>query len=156
VLWWFLVIFLGSTIAGVVAGTKVCEAQQIVVDTTTEQYRGRRAFVDSVGGIVLKWSGRVPLSGWRIVLRADTLTAATAQTRLSEAYRTALIVVDLRSLDAENADEAILHELFHLKIAAYTSLVQTLVYANEGFIVRVFQRAEEALVTDLTRAMLWR
>lgn len=154
VLWWFSVIAAG--IIGAV--TQKCEAQQIRVDTSTAQYKANRALVDSIASVTLvKWLKAVPLPGWRLILRADTLAEAVAQTRLNEPYRNALIVLDLRGLEATDYDEAILHELNHIRFSQYSAFVQLLLGGHESSpLLWELQRKEESYVTDVTRAMLWR
>jgi hypothetical protein len=147
-----------AILAGIVGGVvQQCEAQQVEIDTTTEQYHVRRTFVDSLARYPLsRWAKTLKLTGWRIVLQADTLAEATAQTHLREAYRTALIIVDLRRLEWPLIDEVILHELWHIRLSGYTTTVRMVTGAQDGPIAWMLSQQEEALVTDLTRGMLWR
>ena len=150
-----LLLWVVSTVAGAVCWAST---QRIEIDTSTAQYRAHPAFVDSLArGPVLNFARVLRLTGWRIVLRADSLGQDTvAVTRSSDAYRNALIVIDVRNLDADNREEIVLHELWHVKLSSYAGIIRELVGAHEGFLSWEVARKEEALVTDLTRMMLWR
>ena len=156
-----LAILLITFAVGTLAGTMCwmsAQQTQILVDTTTTQYRKQGKRVDSLAaGLLTKWVAYLGLPYWRIVLRADTLPEGmVAQTQISEHYRNALVVKDLRALDDLNTEEALLHEVWHIKLAPYTSLVRQLVGVHEGFLSQDVAQREERLVTDLTRGMLWR
>lgn len=151
-----------------IAGTLGCaltdywnaDAQQIVVDTSTAQYKQHPKRVDSLAvGPLATYAAKLKLGGWRILLKADSLETATALTYVSEPYRNAMIVVDLRRLSPFHHDEVILHELWHVRLSPYTAFVGILLGGHDGpgsILLDEAQRKEEGLVTDLTRAMLWR
>lgn len=149
-----LLLWVVSTIAGAVCWAR----QRIEIDTTAASYRRDSARVDSLArGPLLSYAKYLRLNGWRIVFRADTLGGDTvAVTRASEPYRNSMIVLDIRKIDASTTDEVLLHELWHIKLSPYTRLIKELVGAHDGFISWEVAKKEEALVTDLTRMMLWR
>lgn len=150
-----LAIWFASTLAGAVCWAS---AQRIEIDTSTAQYQAHSARVDSLArGPLITYAKYLRLVGWRIALRVDTLGADTvAITRVNEPYRNSMIVMDMRKLREDNTDEIVLHELWHIKLAPYTRLINELVGAHEGFISWEVAKKEEALVTDLTRMLLWR
>ena len=94
------------------------------------------------------------LKDWRVTIQADSLPGMTvAQTHTLEPYRWAIIIVDLRGIDSTNVDEIMLHELWHVRLSSYTTTARI---TADTLARWHLQQREEALVTDLTRAMLWR
>ena len=148
-----LLIWLVGTVAGIVCW-RPAEAQNVVIDTSTVQYRRHGAAVDNlVNGPFRYWVGVLRFPGWHITFRADSLEDAAARTYIRDEYRAMLVVVDLAQLDG-NVDEILLHELLHAKIAAYTTFAHALAGDNVQLQMEL-QRREEALVTDLSRSKLW-
>ena len=102
----------------------------------------------------VKWGARLGLKDWRVTIQADSLPGMTvAQTHTLEPYRWAIIIVDLRGIDSTNVDEIMLHELWHVRLSSYTTTARV---SSDSLARWHLQQREEALVTDLTRATLWR
>lgn len=135
---------------------ETAQAQQILIDTTATQYAEYAKDVDALAeGPLTYWIKVVNLPGWKVMLRADTLTDASAQTYSREEYRSALIVVDMRQLPHVDVAELLLHELLHIKLSPYTTSAR-MAAGPHGPVLQDLMRREEALVTDLTRSYLWR
>ena len=134
------------------------EAQQIVLDTSTAQYKANQKYVDSlVAGPFITWVKRFRLSNWRLTLRADSLGGHTAVTYVTEPYKNALIVIDVPRLQMADPNEVVVHELWHVKLSLYTEFANNFVDGHEGGPMSAHLRLnEERLVTDLTRTLLWR
>lgn len=131
-----------------------CEAQVIVVDTTTPQYqKDSGAVMNLARSYVAPYAQRLHLAGWMIVLRADTLSEGiSAQTWVYTEYRNAQIIVDLTKSDPDGIAQVVLHEVLHIKVAPLGNLG---LWSSNGIVHMLVQQEIEALVTDLTRSILW-
>src|SRR3990167_3684833 len=145
------------------------EAQQIVLDTSTAQYKANAKYIDSlIAGPFLHWVKVLRLPFWRIVIRADSLpyndnphhqvaqSFVTAATYVNEPYRNALIIVSVERLHDTDPNEVFLHELWHIVFAPYTQFVGAYFDGTSaGPLSGELRLKEERLVTERTRAMLW-
>ena len=156
-----VMIVLALWVLGALVGV-VCwgaaDAQQIVLDTSTAQYKANTRYVDSlVTGPFVMWARRFRLTNWRITVRADSLAITTAETYVNEPYKNAVVVFDVRRMATTDANEIFVHELWHVKLSPYTEFAGNFFDGHDGGPLSAHLRLnEERLVTDLTRTLLWR
>lgn len=130
------------------------QSQQVRIDTTTAMYQeAGLPLIVPIAGRLQRWAKALDLDRWQITLRLDSLPEhVVGQTQAAEAYRIVIIVLDLRGAEPERLDEILVHELWHIKLAPYTTYAKTMAHVNDdNLLLWVLQQREESLVTELTR-----
>ncbi len=124
-----------------------------VFDKSPPPPKGKRGLSRTVLSSVRKHAKWLGLSNWTIYVKWKPVDGEYAmETDAKPEYYTAYVHVDLNELKPQFVDEYVRHELFHVRLWAYTATVEDLAHKKAFEHIR---KAEESLVSDLERMPLW-